>query len=154
MKLGDYVGPELVTVGLEDREPGALLASLVAVAARAGRLSDPASVVELLLERERAHTTSLGSGVAVPHALCRELAEALVVVGVAPAGVPFSPEDDEPVHLFFLLLSPPGRSSEHIKLLARIARLARDARFRSSLRSSRSPEEVVDAIHAFEIQHI
>jgi mannitol/fructose-specific phosphotransferase system IIA component (Ntr-type) len=154
MKLGDYVGPELVRVGLEDRVPKELLSRLVELAARAGRVSDPASVVSLLLERERAHSTALGSGVAVPHALCAELQEALVVVGIAPAGVRFGAADEDPVHLFFLLLSPPGRSTEHIKLLARIARLARDARFRSSLRSSRSPEEVVDAIRAFETHHI
>ncbi|MDP2479118.1 MAG: PTS sugar transporter subunit IIA [Candidatus Palauibacterales bacterium] len=154
MKLGDYVGPELVKVGLEDREPKELLSGLVELAARAGRVSDPASVLSLLLERERAHPTALGSGVAVPHALCAELHEALVVVGVAPGGARFGAEDDGPVHLFFLLLSPPGRSTEHIKLLARIARLARDARFRSSLRSSRSPQEVVDAIRAFETHHL
>jgi mannitol/fructose-specific phosphotransferase system IIA component (Ntr-type) len=154
MKLGDYVSPELVTVGLEDEGLEGLLGSLVEVAARAGRLADPDPVVALLLRREREHTTALGSGVAVPHALCRELKGALVVVGVAPEGVRFGDPDGEPVQLFFVLLSPPGRSSEHIKLLARIARLARDARFRTSLRSSRSPEEVVDAIRAFETLHV
>jgi PTS system nitrogen regulatory IIA component len=154
MKLGDYVGPELVKVGLEDRPPEELLSGLVEMAARAGRVSDPASVVSLLLERESAHPTTLGSGVAVPHALCAELREALVVVGVAPGGARFGAEDDGPVHLFFLLLSPPARSRSHIKLLARIARLARQDAFLATLRACSTGEDVVEAVRAFEREHV
>lgn len=154
MKLGDYVGPELVTVGLGGGDREEVLAALVGAAVRAGRVRDPGPVVAKLLARESAHTTALGSGVAVPHALCAELDASLVAVGIAGEGVDFEAEDGVPVRLFFLLLSPPAASREHIKLLARVARLARDPRFRSSLGSSRSAAEVVEAIRAFETQHI
>lgn len=154
MKLGDYVGPELVAVGLGGGDRDETLAALVGATVRAGRVRDPGPVVANLLSRERAHTTALGSGVAVPHALCPELDASLVVVGIAGEGVDFKAEDGEPVSLFFLLLSPPGASGEHIKLLARVARLARDPGFRSSLRACRSPAEVVEAIRAFETLHI
>jgi mannitol/fructose-specific phosphotransferase system IIA component (Ntr-type) len=154
MRLGDHVRPELVSVQLAGDDPQELLAALVALPAAAGQVRDPDSLVGTLVRRERAHSTALGSGVAVPHALCSELDEPLVVVGISPAGVPFGAEDAEPVHIFFLLLSPSGSSADHIKLLARTARLARDARLRSALRSSGSAEEVVEAIRAFESQHI
>ncbi len=168
MKLGDYVRTELTAVGLEGHGAEELLERLVALPAGAGLLSDPDAVLRSLVDRERAHTTALGSGVAVPHALCVGLDHALVVVGISTRGVAFTLHGDEPpadragssppgtetVHIVFLLLSPPGGSADHIKLLARIARLVRDERFRSALRSGRSPEEVVDVIRAFEREHI
>jgi len=155
MKLGDHVRPELVTTDLRGRTVEEVLAELAALPAALGDVADVDALVASLARRERVHRTALGSGVAVPHALCAELAAPTVVVGVSAEGAPFGAGDEgDRVHVFFMVLSPPERSSAHIKLLARIARLARHADFLSSLRAAGSGGEAVETIRAFESRHV
>lgn len=155
MKLGDYVRPELVETGLRAQGVEEVLTELVGPLTAAGEVADGLGLVAALTRREEVQRTALGSGVAVPHALCKELVAPIVVVGVSPEGSAFGGGDDEePVHVFFLLLSPSDRSSAHIKLLARVARLARNPEFVDSLRACSSGAEVVDAIRAFEREHV
>lgn len=108
---------------------------------------------EVLLLRESFGTTAVGDGVALPHAYCEELQEALVVVGVSPGGVNFSALDGEPVNVFFLLLLP--EESEEIRLykakvLRSAHRLFADAFLRS--RVIRMQDSAV--IQDFLIQYI
>ena len=50
--------------------------------------------------------------------------------------VDFDSLDDEPVDLVFLLLAPEGAGADHLKALARIARLLRDPEKARNLRAS------------------
>lgn len=155
MKLGDHVRPELVTTDLRGRTVEEVLTELATLPAATGQVADVDALVASLARRERMHRTALGSGVAVPHALCAELAAPIVVVGISGQGAPFGTgEEGEAVHVFFMVLSPPERSSAHIKLLARIARLSRHADFLSSLRASGSGDEAVETIRDFESRHV
>ncbi len=56
--------------------------------------------------------------------------------------------------VFFVLLSPPGRESEHVKLLARICRLGRHQNFLEELQATGSDEEIVHVIEAIDAQHV
>ena len=48
--------------------------------------------------------------------------------------------------IIFALLAPPGRGSEHLRALARVARALRRPEIREQLRNARTP----DAVHAAE----
>jgi len=109
---------------------------------------------EALLEREKAHTTAMGEGVAVPHATVPGLEEPILFVARARDPVPFGPPESEPVWIFFVLLSPPGRAREHIKLLARICRLVRHPGFLDDLRNAESSDEILGVIEAVDAQHV
>lgn len=140
---------DLAADGIEDAVDGLAshLASLDVV-------PGDADVAGALLERERAHTTSMGQGMALPHASIPGLDEPILAVAVAPEPVPFGTPDSDPVRVFFVLLSPPGREREHIKLLARICRLARHPDFVESLHSAGTREEVVEIIERVDEQHV
>ena len=155
MQLVDHVRPDLVATDLRGRSVDEVLAELVALPAAAGLVRDPEGLAAALLRRERVHSTALGQGVAVPHGLCGDLEDPVVIVGLSGPGVPFGEgEEPEPVRIVFLLLSPPARSRSHIKLLARIARLARQDAFLAALRACSTGEDVVEAIRAFEREHV
>ena len=49
------------------------------------------------------------------------------------AGVDFQSLDGKPTHLFFLLVAPEDSAGAHLKALARISRLLKDASFRQRL---------------------
>ena len=78
-------------------------------------------IADKLLERERAHTTMIGSGPAIPHATVPDLPEPVIGVALARDPISFGPPGTDPVRLLFVLLSPPGKEREHVKTLARIA---------------------------------
>jgi PTS system nitrogen regulatory IIA component len=58
--------------------------------------------------------------------------------------VDFEALDGQPVDLIFLLLAPEGAGADHLKALARVARLLRDSEVARKLRDSRD----ADAMYA------
>ncbi len=54
--------------------------------------------------------------------------------------IDFEALDDQPVDLVFLLLAPEGAGADHLKALARVARLLRDPDIARKLRDSRDAE--------------
>ena len=54
--------------------------------------------------------------------------------------VDFEALDGQPVDLIFLLLAPEGAGADHLKALARVARLLRDSTVAHKLRASRDAE--------------
>lgn len=154
MRLADFVRPDLVALDLAPGGVRETLATLVYRLREAGAIPEDAPVEEVLREREAAHTTAMGNGVAVPHAGVPGLERPVVMVGVAPEGTSYGPAGSDPVHLFFLVLSPPQEARAHIKLLARIARLLRHPGFVRDLQQADTPERVVEAIARVDAEHL
>jgi len=154
MRLSDYLKEELVVHGLDASDREGVLGGVGTHLAERGLSSSRDEVVQALRAREEAHTTVLGEGVAVPHATLPTLRELLLLVAWTPEPVPFGPPEVDPVDLFFVLLSPPGREGEHIKLLARICRLARHPGFLEELRSSPDAGSMLRTIRRVDAEHV
>lgn len=154
MRLSDYLRQELVIHGLEARDRSGILTAVCAFLEEAGAAPSAGEVFQALWDREEAHTTALGDGVAVPHAVLPTLGHQLLLVVSTLEPVPYGPKGEDPVDILFVLLSPPGREGEHIKLLARICRLARHPGFLESLRSARNGEELYRTILHEDAQHV
>ena len=58
------------------------------------------------------------------------------------AGVDFNSLDGEPTHLFFVLIAPENAAADHLKALARISRLLKDAAFRQRLMTGKNQQEL------------
>jgi mannitol/fructose-specific phosphotransferase system IIA component (Ntr-type) len=147
MRLSEFLEPELVLLDLRTHGVEDTIDAMVAVLGDAGRADNPDLVAKALLERERSHTTSLGNGVALPHATVSGLDGPVILVAVAPDGVEFgSGEGQEPDRLFFLLISPLHEAGTHIKILARIVRLVRRPGFVNALVDAESGAALVEEI--------
>lgn len=88
-------------------------------------------IVHALCEREHMGSTAVGEGVAIPHGKVPGLQSLALAVGRSLAGIDFNAPDKKTCHLFFLILAPESGAGQHLKLLAQIARRARDPVFRS-----------------------
>jgi mannitol/fructose-specific phosphotransferase system IIA component (Ntr-type) len=157
MRLTEYLEPELVLLDLATEGVEDTLHALVEHLRTSEAIASADDVERALVERERNHTTSLGNGVALPHAAVDALDHPLLMVAISPAGVGFGPHENQdrpPERLFFLLLSPPDAGGTHIKMLARIVRLVRSPAFVEDLVSAGSPAEVVDAIAREDALHV
>ena len=60
--------------------------------------------------------------------------------------IDFEAMDGQPVDLVFLLLAPEGAGADHLKALARIARLLRDQDVAKKLRASREAQAIYSVL--------
>lgn len=102
------------------------------------------AVFDVLLERERLGTTGVGHGIAIPHGKLPGLDRVHGVFARLERPIDFDAIDEQPVDLIFMLLAPEQAGADHLKALARVSRLLRDAAVCEKLRGSES----ADAIYA------
>lgn len=156
MRLREYLEPELMVIGLETIGVEDTITALVDRVGETGHVKDVPEVRKAVLERERSHTTSLGNGVALPHATVAGIDRPVILVATAPQGIRFGPadEDREPDRLFVLLLSPSTAAGRHIKILARIVRLVRSEAFVRKLITAESGEALIAEIEREDALHV
>jgi len=106
-----------------------LLADLIAPALSA----DSDLVFRLLIDRENLQSTGIGDGVAIPHASAETAIGQAAALLLCPQGVPFEAIDGCPAKIVFGVVGPRKATGEHLRTLARISRLLRDANTRSRL---------------------
>lgn len=79
-------------------------------------------VFELFIERERLGSTSIGKGVALPHARVEYIDNIKAVfVYVNNDKIDFDAIDDEKIKMYFALIIPEGSSEDHLQTLSNIA---------------------------------
>lgn len=141
-EMSELLTPERIALDLKPTSKRQLLKELARLVSK-GEALDPDRVLEALLERERLGTTAIGEGIAIPHAKIKDLDHLVGAFVRLAEAVDFEAVDEVPVDLVFLLLAPESTSSaEHLKALARLARLLRDPEVRARLRSEEDVEHI------------
>jgi PTS system nitrogen regulatory IIA component len=133
MKIGDILAEDLVVASLAARSTSGVLEELATRIAKQHPEIDHARLVQALEDRERLNSTALGEGVAIPHGKLPTVTQVVAAFGRSIPGVDFQSLDGKPTHLFFLLVAPDGSAGAHLRALARISRLLKDAGFRERL---------------------
>ena len=131
-----------------------ILEQLADLMARSGKVHDKDALVNALLEREKLCSTAVGDGVAIPHAKCEGMTEMCVALAIAKEGVDFDAIDNEPVNIIFGLTGPPANPEEHIRILSRIARIARNSEFRNALIKAGTADELFKTLVEEETRHV
>lgn len=147
MRLQDYAASELIALDIEARDKQELLAVLVDLLVRSGRVRDAAGLMGELLKREQVMSTGIGASIAIPHALTGDIESLVLVFGRTRAPMDFQAVDGHPVDLVFMLVGPKAPSnSAYVKLLARVSRLLQSEAFKERLREAETTEDVLDAL--------
>src|SRR5207245_5304420 len=92
--------------------------------------------------REKLGSTGVGSGIAIPHGKLAKLDKLFGLFARLDRPIDFDALDGQPVDLIFLLLAPETAGADHLKALARVARLLRDSDVARKLRDSRDAEDL------------
>ena len=141
MELNDILEPDCVHVCAQVADKPALLAGLAARAAEVTGL-DEAQILGALMQREELGSTGLGNGIAIPHGKISGLDKVLALFAKVDPAIEFDAVDDQPVDLVMMLLAPPGAGADHLKALARVARLLRSDQVAEALRGARTAEDL------------
>jgi PTS system nitrogen regulatory IIA component len=139
MPLTDLVAPNAIVPALKVNGKKQAIQEL---AARAAKLSgqNERVIFETLMQREKLGSTGVGNGIAIPHGKLPKLERLFGLFARLDRGIDFEALDGQPVDLIFLLLAPEGAGADHLKALARVARLLRDGDVVRKLRDSRDAE--------------
>ena len=143
MPPSDLVSPTAIIPALKVNGKKQALQEIAAKAAALTGQSER-TILEILLQREKLGSTGVGNGVAIPHGKLAKLANVFGLFARLERPVDFEALDGQPVDLIFLLLAPEGAGADHLKALARVARLLRDPEVARKLRNSRD----ADALYA------
>src|SRR3954463_1733020 len=145
MPLTDLVPPNAIVPGLRANNKKQVLQELAAKAAELTGQNERA-VVEILLQRERLGSTAVGNGVAIPHGKLPSLNRLFGLFARLERPIDFEALDGRAVDLVFLLLAPEGAGADHLKALARVARLLRDQDVAKKLRASRDAQAIYSVL--------
>jgi PTS system nitrogen regulatory IIA component len=143
MDIADLLTPSSVIANLRVASKKQTLQELARRAAPLVGLHER-RVFDVLVERERLGSTGVGMGIAIPHGKLFELSRLHGLFARLERPVDFAAIDDRPVDLIFLLLAPEGAGADHLKALARVSRLLRNAAVCEKLRGT----DKADALYA------
>ncbi|MBL9096180.1 MAG: PTS sugar transporter subunit IIA [Alphaproteobacteria bacterium] len=135
MEIADILAPQAVFERLKAPNKKKLITDLAACAAQAAHL-DANTVFETLWEREKLSSTGVGHGIAIPHGRVAKLEKIVGVFAHLDEAIDYESIDEAPVDLVFALLTPADAGADHLKALARVSRLMRNAAYCEKLRAA------------------
>lgn len=110
-------------------------------------------IFQTLLEREKLGSTGVGNGIAIPHGKIEGLKELTGLAFFLDKPIDFESVDDQPVDIVFLLLAPETGGADHLKALARVARVLREPDILEKLRNSTDSESVYELLSIAKTSH-
>jgi len=136
MPLLDFLDPQAVLPALRVSGKKQALQEISAHAAKLVGLSEN-TIYEALLQRERLGSTGIGEGTAIPHGKLPGLDRIFGLVARLEKPIDFEALDGQQVDVLFLLLAPEGAGADHLKALARVARVLREPGLVERIRATR-----------------
>ncbi len=134
--LSDLLAPDAVLPTLKVNSKKQAIQELAEKAAELAGLPER-EIFETLLQRERLGSTGVGNGIAIPHGKLPKIGRLFGLFARLERPIDFDALDSEPVDLVFLLLAPEAAGADHLKALARVARILRDPQTAAKLRATR-----------------
>jgi PTS system nitrogen regulatory IIA component len=136
MPLTDLVAHDAVIPALKVNSKKSALQEM---SDRAGLVSGLSAreIFDAILQRERLGSTGIGNGIAIPHGKLQKCTKIFGVFARLERPIDFDSLDGAPVDLLFLLIAPVAAGADHLKALARIARVLRDPSITAKLRATR-----------------
>ncbi|WP_199092047.1 PTS IIA-like nitrogen regulatory protein PtsN [Bosea sp. ASV33] len=141
MTLTDLLSPAAVISPLRANGKKQALQELAQHAATLTGLPDR-ELFEALLQRERLGSTGIGEGIAIPHGRMPGIDRLVGLFARTEKPIDFDALDGQPVDIIFVLIAPEGAGADHLKALARVARVLRNQSVLEQVRKVRDPAAI------------
>ena len=141
--------PHMVILDMVAEDKADAAAQLAARLHECGRITDLEGFLAQVNSREHQMATGLPGGVGVPHARSHFVEQTSIAVGVTRYGhsLDFGAQDG-PATLVLLIATPAESFSEHLEVLATLARSLFKENFRESLRRAHDAEVISELINS------
>ncbi len=145
MKILGVLQKETIISDLKSQDKKEILEELVAPIARITGVNHK-DLVRVLMDREQLGSTGIGGGIGIPHGKLKQLESLALGFGLSRKGVDFESMDNQPTHIFFLLVTPENSTGLHLKMLARISKILKHDPFKEKLLNAANNDEIFSII--------
>lgn len=154
-RLLDFIREENILVDFHAQTYREAIEKLVDHMIRSQHLAiDRATLLSTVLEREAQAPTTLGGGLAVPHAILPDGHPPVGAMGVSSRGLAFETPDGEPVHCIVLLGTSRDHNERHLQILATLARaLGTDPWIQDRVFHATTAAHAAEVLHGEESEH-
>ena len=142
MSIIDYIAADQIMVGVAGSSKKQLIEQLTERAAELTGLCRR-SLFEIVMRRERLGSTAIGNGIAIPHAVHRDLTRTVGIIAVLTSPVDFDAQDRKPVDIVCLVIGPQNADNDHLKCLSSVARSLREVAICDQIRTAKTPNELI-----------
>lgn len=147
MRFVDLLNERRVFANIKPDSKSAVIKHLIDLCdAEYDVIEDKEKVLEEVLEREESMTTGIGLGIAIPHTRSEYVKDFAVILATKKNGIDFDSLDDEPAHIFCLILGPKEKTKEHMGILRDISLKFQNEEIREKIIEAESPEKLISII--------
>jgi len=142
------LNPDCVSVSLKGETKEEVIAELVELLDKAGKLKDKDLLLKDLMEREARMSTGMEHGIALPHARSLGVSGVAIAIGIHKQGVDFGTIDGSPGRIIALIASPADDTAPHMQALASLGAVLGDDARRAKLLVAESDAEAYELLVA------
>ncbi len=128
----------------------AVLEELVNLLDQSGKVCNRKKLFLDLFNREKKASTGIGKGIAFPHVRTMQARDFVMGFARSTQGYDFDSLDQNPVHLFFVMVAPPYDDTLYLKVFKSLASLLQYDSLRKELLAAESEYEIIRAIRKME----
>ena len=107
-----------------------------------------------LYEREKLGSTSIGKGVAIPHARVKDIEYPFVSIIILDEPVDFDNIDDLDVNIVVSIIVPEDNFNDHLELLAQLSEKLDNPEIRKALRKARNSKQIISNLSSDNLEFI
>lgn len=126
------------------------LKELVSKLSTTGKVQNPSTFYQAILDREHIVSTSIGMNTAIPHAKIPDMEDFFISIGVlSNEGVDWNSLDGNNVRLIFLIGGPEDKQTEYLQILSSLTLAIKDDERRKKLLTLNSPIAMIELFKDF-----
>lgn len=142
-----------ISINDASKSKKSVLEKLALILSRATGI-DTDKIFNKLYEREKLGSTSVGNGVALPHARLKGINIPFISVVILEEAIDFENIDDFDVDIVVCLVVPYEQTEDHLELLSSLSKILDDISNRKKIRNSRNSEQIIDSLESESLNYI
>ena len=146
MEIKDILHPDCTLCAVQGTSKKRVLELISQIANQYLMDIDQATILSSLMCREKMGSTGIGSGIALPHGRLQDLENVIAIVVTSAKPINYDAIDNAPVDIFFAILVPENKASEHLGTLSAIASKLNNKETLSRMRKAKTDQELFEVL--------
>jgi PTS system nitrogen regulatory IIA component len=146
MEIKDILHPDCTLCAVQGSSKKKILELISQTATQLLPDIDQATILSSLMCREKMGSTGIGGGIALPHGRIKGLENVLALLITSETPIQYEAIDNAPVDIFFAILVPEEKASEHLGTLSTIAQKLNDKGTLTSIRHAKTNQELFEVV--------
>jgi len=151
MKIADYLQEENIKLNIKTLIKKDVIKETADLLKKSPQIVNFTEFCSDIFKREDLGTTSVGNGIAIPHARTNAVNNFVIAFGRTEKGIDFGAQDKHPVRLIFLMGAHKEKGlSNYLKIITHLTRLLQKEEFRNTLLTASTAQEIIENFRKIE----